>query len=148
MTEQASGIIVRTFEDALPVIYSLVNELPDAAIRQPLPWLTVIGWNYDKSIRNGMPPEEENRGMIALQDAIDGLERDGFLRHAYSRTGNGKKELVYYINDRDAFLAQFNGAMHGHPRYPIEITFYEDPEWKDFARLLEDFSRVKGDGGN
>jgi hypothetical protein len=147
MTTEATGIIVRAYEDGLPVIYALVNELPSVEIRTPLPWLTVISWTYDKTVRNGMPPEVENQRMISLQDAIESSERPGFLRHAYSRTGNGKKELVYYIHDRDAFLAEFNAAVAGHPRYPIAIDFYEDPDWSDFSKLLDDFSAADPGGG-
>ena len=46
--------------------------------------------------------------MLALQHAVDELEEAALCRHAYSRTGNGLKELVYYLVDRDEFMVAFN----------------------------------------
>lgn len=138
---QDLGIIGKATEDGLPVIFKFVDELPTPETRQKFRWLTVISWKYDRSIRNGMPPEDTNKQMIALEDAIDELERAALCRHAYSRTGNGLKEFAYYIPDRDEFMAAFNRALRKHPRYPIEITFYEDENWEDFQKLRRRFKR-------
>ena len=138
--DQPKGTIGRTYEDGKPVIYKFVNELPPAEPRSRLPWLTVITWEYDGDDNNGMPAEAEREGMINLEQAIDGIEADGAARHAYSRTGNDLKELVYYIHDQDQFMASFNQVLANHPRYPIEIEFYEDPDWEDLQELLEDFA--------
>ncbi|SDK61396.1 DUF695 domain-containing protein [Microbulbifer yueqingensis] len=141
--EEGKGIIGRVYENGAPVIYKFVNELPGDDIRAGLPWLAVISWKYDGSSNNGMPLEKDNQGMIALEDAIeDHIESDGFLRHVYSRTGNDLKELVYYIGDQERFLEALNNTLGSHPRYPIEINFYEDRSWEDFRRLLTDFSNA------
>jgi len=141
---EATGIIARKDEDGFPVIFKLVNELPDAPIREALPWLTVISWKYDGASRNGMPPNDVNQRMIILENAIDGLVAAGFMRHAYSRTGNGLKEFAYYIHDRDAFIGQFNAALAAHAPYPIAIDFYSDPEWQDFKVILESIAVAPG----
>jgi Family of unknown function (DUF695) len=138
---QDLGIIGETKEDGLPVIFKFVDELPNQETRQKFRWLTVISWKYDRSIRNGMPPDSTNKQMIALEDAIDELEKAALCRHAYSRTGNGLKELVYYLSDRDQFMAAFNNALREHPRYPLEIKFYEDEKWEDFQNVRGRFKR-------
>jgi hypothetical protein len=141
--EEEKGIIGRIYEDGVPVIYKFVNEFPEGTIRSKLSWLTVISWKYDGSANNGMPLNDENRRMITLEDAIEeNIENDQVLRHVYSRTGNNLKELVYYINAQDSFLEAFNKTLSGHPRYPIEINFYQDTDWEDFKRLLNDFSKA------
>ena len=66
-SNEPAGIIVKADEDGIPVIYSLVDEFPAGSIRQPLEWLTVIGWRYDGTSRNGMPPPEVNSKMMALE---------------------------------------------------------------------------------
>ena len=129
------GIVGESKEDGLPVIYKFVDEAPSQETRERFPWLTVISWKYDRSIRNGMPPEDTNKQMLALEHAVDELGEAALCRHAYSRTGNGLKELVYYIANRDEFMGAFNNALRKHPRYPIEIKFYEDREWDDFQKL-------------
>ena len=128
----ASG---ETKEDGLPVIFKFVDELPSQDTRERFRWLTVISWKYDGSVRNGMPPESTNKQMIALEHAIDEIEEAALCRHAYSRTGNGLKELVYYISDQGQFMDAFNNALSEHPGYPIEINFYDDQEWEDFQKL-------------
>jgi hypothetical protein len=141
-----TGVIGRSVEEGLPVIWKFVNEPPSDAKRQQLTWLTVVGWKYDGSSNNGMPPQEENERMLTLEDALEQhVEKVDFCEHAYSRTGNNLKEFVYYINDRETFSAALNAALKTHPRYPISITFYEDPEWKEFMRLLTDFSEKEGE---
>ena len=138
---EPQGVIGRVRENGLPVIYKFVNQMPEPASRAPLPWLTVIAWTYDGDDNNGMPGDADNQAMVQLEDVIEEQLDDGRrLRHAYSRTGNNLKELVYYSADRDGFIDAFNGALDGYPRFPIEINFYEDPDWKDLRRLLEDFS--------
>ena len=137
--EQEKGIIGEIQEDGLPVIYRLVDELPDQDIRASYSWLTVVSWKYDGLDRNGMPPEGTNQRMIALEHAIDALEETELCRHAYSRTGNHLKELVYYISSREQFMEALNSALAHHPPYPIEINFYDDTEWEDFQKLLDLF---------
>ena len=137
MEAQEKGIIAQYSEDSFPVVLKLVDEFPDEAVRSKFRWLTVISWKYDGSENNGMPIEEVNLGMIRLEDSIeDSIETEGCCRHAYSRTGNSLKEFVYYIENRDEFLEVFNKALESHPRYPIEINFYEDEQWEDFQRIL------------
>lgn len=139
---QGVGIIGETREDGLPVVFKFVDEYPAPDTRTNFPWLTVISWKYDGNERNGMPPKEVNERMIALEHVIaESLEDKGLCRHAYSRTGNNLKELVYCIADREDFTTALNRALQTHPRYPIEINFYEDPEWQDFRKLLELFNR-------
>jgi len=129
------GIIGEIEEEGLPVVFKLVDEATSVETRERFRWLTVISWKYDRSVRNGMPSQDTNEAMLALEHAIDGLEDSALCRHAYSRTGNGLKELVYYISDRAEFMSAFNDALNGHPRYPIEINFYEDYEWADFEKV-------------
>jgi hypothetical protein len=140
--EEEKGVIGRVHENGQPVIYKFVNEMPSTSIRDQLQWLTVISWKYDGVSNNGMPQADENQNMINLEDIIeDNIENDQVLRHAYSRTGNNLKELVYYIHDQDQFLEVFNKVMSRQPRCPIEIVFYEDKIWDDFQKVLNDFSK-------
>ena len=136
------GIIGRTFEDNFPVIFKLVDELPDETTVGALPSLTVISWKYDGSSNNGMPTQDAHKPMKDLELAIESeIVREDFCRHAFSRTGNGLKELVYYVADRDAFMSKLNAALCNHPRYPIEIDFYDDPQWDSFIGLLNAFRK-------
>lgn len=137
MEAQETGVIAQYSEDGFPVVLKLVDEFPGDSIRSKYTWLTVISWKYDGATNNGMPLEEVNRAMIKLEQTIeDSIEPKGHCWHAYSRTGNNLKELVYYIKSRDEFIEAFNKALEQQPRYPIEINFYKDQKWEDFLRIL------------
>ncbi|AUZ85989.1 DUF695 domain-containing protein [Methylophaga nitratireducenticrescens] len=129
--------------NGMPVVYKFLSQLPNEEERAKLNWLTVISWKYDGSTNNGMPPQETNKSMIALEDSLETIVGDGQIYEmAYTATGNDLKEFVYYITDRDVFMTNFNEALSGHPRYPLEINFYEDPDWSDLSKLLADFSNA------
>ena len=123
-----------------PVVYKFINEFPDKVTRHRLPWLTVVSWKYDGSSNNGMPPKEVNESMIKLEDGLETIkDRENLYLDVYSATGNNLKEFVFYIADREQFMANFNQALNGHPVYPIEINFYEDKEWSELEKLQSDF---------
>ena len=143
---EPKGVIGRSYKDGLPVIWKFVNEEPSDDTRAALPWLTVISWRYEDSDNNGMPNKATNERMIQLEDAIrDGVAAAGFCEHAISKTGSNQKELIYYIHDSDSFLERLNIALRLQDRYPIEITFYEDPDWKEHGNARALFNKEKGE---
>lgn len=145
-TSEPKGVIGRSYKGGLPVIWKFVNEEPNVDTQEALPWLTVISWEYDDSDNNGMPAKVTNERMIQLEDAIrDGVVAAGFCEHAISKTGSNLKELIYYIHDRDSFLERLNIALRSHERYPIEIAFYEDPDWKEHGNARALFDKDKGE---
>lgn len=140
------GVIGESYEDGLPVIWKFVNDAPSDDTREALSWLTVISWEYDGSENNGMPEKVLDQRMIQLEDAIEeGVVASGFCEHAISKTGSNLKELIYYIHDRDSFLERLNTALRAHERYPIEIAFYEDPDWKEHGNARALFDKGKGE---
>ena len=140
------GIIGEYYENDFPVIVKFVNRIPHETTQSKLPMLTVISWKYDGSQRNGMPLKEVNQRMIKLEEAIATSNLDNELfKHAYSRTGNNLKELVYYSSSQEEFMQNLNKTLSKHERYPIEISFYEDKEWCEFNKLLNDFKANEKD---
>lgn len=141
-SNEPKGIIGKSYKDGLPIIWKFVNELPEESIREKLQNLVVILWEYDGSQNNGMPSKEINNQMIELESAIeDKISRESFLHHAYSKTGNNSKELVYYAHDTDQFMEKLNQALSENPRYPLDISFYEDSEWGDIQNVLSLFNK-------
>ena len=129
--------------NGMPVVYKFLSQLPNNKEREKLSWLTVVSWKYDGSTNNGMPPQDTNDSMVVLENALEKINGDGQIYEmAYTATGNGLKEFVYYISDRDKFMEKFNEALSGQPGYPLEINFYEDPDWSDLSKLLADFGNA------
>jgi len=140
--KEPKGVIGEVYINGFPIIYKFVNEFPHEDLRSKYPRLVVVSWEYDGSRKNGMPENSVNEKMMQLEDALEeGIENLGISTHVYSRTGNNLKEFVYHIRNDEEFIEALNSTLSSHKRYPIEITFYEDKEWKDFKELLSDFHK-------
>ena len=140
-SENETGVIGRAYENGMPVIYAFDNSNPSQDLISQFPWLTIVSWKYDGSSKNGMPPEETNSQMIKLEDTLSAkCENSPNSTWVFNRTGNHLKEFVYYIKDRDLFIEKLNESLSAHPRYPIEINFYNDATWSELRGLLKDFS--------
>ena len=85
-----------------------------------------------------MPDTATNAGMLELENALGRIERPGGCYEAYRRIGRDLREFVFHISDRDQFLSELNQQLAGHPQYPIEIKFFEDPLWSDVQELIDD----------
>jgi len=140
LPDEKTGVIGRVIEHDMPVIYSFDSNLPVPEMLQSLGWLAVVSWKYDGSTNNGMPPQELNQRMILLESSIEEHAWGSQLYRAYGRTGNGRKELVYYTSSQETFLQGINAALTGIPVFPINITFYADAGWEDLKRLQSDFA--------
>jgi Family of unknown function (DUF695) len=141
-SSEPTGRIVRTEKDGKSILWTYVPAMPSDEEQRSCPWLTVLRWHYDGSENNGMPNEEANLGMLAIDKAIGTFERPRYCTEAYRRVGDDLREFVLYVADRDDFLASLNKALADHPRYPIEIKFYEDNNWSDLEKLINDFKKI------
>ena len=143
-SSEKRGRIVKTLKDGMPILWTYVPVMPTEDAKPATPWLTVVRWEYDGSENNGMPRPEENQRMLELEAALDKIVRPEFCVEAYRRVGAGLREFVYYIADRDRFLAEFNDDVAEVPRHPIEIRFYLDESWSELQELIDDFSEIDG----
>lgn len=71
---EVKGRIVRTWKNDQRILWTYVPELPAQDVRRAMPWLTVLGWEYDGSEREGMPTAEENQHMLTLDVALGKME--------------------------------------------------------------------------
>jgi hypothetical protein len=139
--EKETGVIGKVYENGLPVIYAFVNEDPTQENIARFSSLTIISWEYDGSNNNGMPEEEINMQMLTLEDALSQeFENSTNSMWVFNRTGNNLKEFAYYINSRDKFIEDLNKALSSHPQFPIDIKFYDDPNWLEITQLLKEFN--------
>lgn len=118
------------------VIYRFISDDINNSVKLRFGWLTVIIWKYDKTENGGMPSKSLLPDMNAFEDAVYSMinERDLGI-NVYVKTGSGKREYAYYIQDRESFTKYLNEALSGHKVYPIEIVFYEDKKWSDFEKM-------------
>jgi hypothetical protein len=137
---EATGRIVRTEKDGMAILWTYVPEMPNEFDRRSRPWLAVLSWSYNGSMNNGMPDVSTNEAMLALDEALGTIEKANFCGEAYRRVGYNLREFVFYVAERESFMGALNEVLADQPRYPLEIKFYEDGDWSDFRKLIEDFS--------
>lgn len=134
--EEPNWIVAETQESGNRVILKFLGEMPADEAREAFGVLSVIAWKYDGAANEGLPSAAERERMNTLEDTLDLIDAV-ILRPAFTRTGNNVKELAYYIGDREQFLASLNRVLRNHPRYPIEISFYDDPQWRELGQFIE-----------
>lgn len=106
---------------------------PDLA---SLTWAIVIQWAYESDQQ--MPPAEVNAAQQSFEAALDPLAPSSHSELVHVSTGMGLKEWVFYARSREEFMGELNELLSGHPGYPIEIHFYEDPAWEVWEDLVKD----------
>lgn len=124
-------------QDGLPVIYSYRQNRPNAADYRDYPHALRVRWSYDRELRSGMPPEAVYASQRGFEAAIESVGEGmvGFLMLV--RTGNGRKEWLYYVRDLDAWLDQFNACLEEHQPYPLDLDNWPDPEWQTWQALAD-----------
>jgi hypothetical protein len=106
---------------------------PDLA---SLVWAILIHWPYESA--EPMPPAEVNQAQLRFESALDPLASSSHSELVQVTTGMGLKEWIFYARTREQFLDELNTLLAGHPRYPIEIEFVEDPAWKVWEDMVKD----------
>lgn len=100
----------------------------------------VIRWPYESE--NGMPPSDVNQQQLAFEAALDPLSGENEISELVQVfTGMGTKEWTYYARNRERFMSHLNQLLAGHPRYPLEIEFYDDPAWEMWDEFRQSIQR-------
>jgi hypothetical protein len=128
--------IARTQEQGREVLLRFRSCIPPGVETGDYPHLVNIHWAFDGQASAGMPPPELHLRMRELEDLLEALEGPalGFL--VVSITGNNRKEWVWYVADRDAYMKRVNEALAGGEPYPVEFESVEDPAWSSYTSLL------------
>ena len=106
----------------------------------------VIQWVYPEQEGTAKPPDAEWNRMERFEDAISDLMWERGCSYLMNiSTGLGMREWCFYARNRDDFMKRFNAALASHQRYPVEIKFYDDPEWKVWLDLRYAYERSGGE---
>lgn len=99
---------------------------PDRPDLASLVWAIVIQW------------PEVSPAQQTFEEALDPLASSPHSELVHVSTGMGLKEWIFYARSREEFMAELNELLAGHPRYPIDIEFFEDPEWEVWEDMVKD----------
>lgn len=96
-----------------------------------------IYWKYEASA-NGMPTEKEADLMNKAQETLRTVvEKDKLAILTGVYTGNNERTMVFYARTAKVFGERLNDALKNFPLLPITIYVEKDPEWNEYAEMLE-----------
>ena len=102
------------------------------------PTAVVIEWEYAE---DGLPDQEALEQIHAFEQQITGLNNPtGNSIKVHIIRGSGLSELCYYVRDYDTFMRELNGALASSPKLPIQIEFFQDPEWQYRSSIISNFA--------
>jgi Family of unknown function (DUF695) len=132
--EEWSIVTLRNEELGQAAVMRVRFERPNRGDLATLHLAIVVKWPYESA--NQMPPPEANEQQLQFERALDPLMPSEFSELAHVSTGVGLKEWIFYARDKEVFMRRFNELLAGHPIYPLEIEFYDDPNWQVWADLV------------
>lgn len=127
----------RMDEDGASIALRFRSAVPRGISTADYPWLINIYWPFEGNGNDGMPSPELYDRMARLETLLDALEGAGQGFLVLSVTGHNRKEWVWYVSDRDAYMARANQALSGEVEpFPLEFESSQDPTWSSFTVLL------------
>jgi hypothetical protein len=132
--EDWSVVTLRNEESGRAAVLRVRFEKPARRDLALLRTAIVVQWPYPDT--NPMPPAEINEQQRQFERALDPLMPSELSELVHVSTGVGLKEWIFYARDSATFMLRFNELLEGQPAYPLNIEFYDDPEWRVWADLV------------
>lgn len=108
--------------------------VPEKVKPSAYPNMIAVSWKFNSE--SGMPSSTEKEQMNLLEDRISNEvepNKIGFLTVVV--TGNNVCEWQFYAKDQQEFMRLLNKALTGKPRFPIQISFQNDPKWLAYQQF-------------
>jgi uncharacterized protein DUF695 len=125
----------RSVDNGLPIMVRVRDEAPADAKRYP--YLVSILWRYDGSVNSGLPDPGTLEQMGSCETALYGVEAKDIAVMVACITGDGRREWLWYIRDKTAFMQHLNTALASLPKCPIELEVSDDAEWNAYRMLRQ-----------
>jgi len=136
-TEEEPWVMAEGSEDELPVNFRMRECVPAGIETTSYPRLINIHWRCESPENQGMPTKGVHDQMVELEQALESIEGPELGFMVLSKTGNRRKEWIWYVANEDQFFGRFSETLKGRSRFPIEIEAADDPTWKNYIRALE-----------
>jgi len=97
----------------------------------------IIFWSFEGG-PSGLPDHGQAEEMGAFEDAIiAALDPDRLAILAFVFTASGQREWHFYVSDVGQVGERINEALAGKPIFPIELHVEDDPDWSEFAAVIQ-----------
>jgi hypothetical protein len=139
MDETADNFAVLQGEvDGHPVIAVLNRQSISAERKKRTPWFVSIVTFFETTAAEGMPPAQDVLDLSAWEDRLHGIITAACPNAVYVGrvTGNGQRELMYYVEEPDAVINVLKGAEPQESR-PFSFQVRIDDDWSEVSAYVE-----------
>lgn len=91
----------------------------------------LVSWSYPESGSR----DEVFHAMEGFEELLRPLWFGPSACLALVQTFADSREWTFYTPSPDAFTAEFNRLLSGHPRFPIQLTLESDPQWSRWRKF-------------
>lgn len=122
------------YADGRKKVFRLRRSPPEGLNTIDFTCSVIIDWTYP-----GEMPDQAQMAIIRqFEDCIEVLDApQGDSVQMHIITGNGKREWCYYCKNYADFIGRFNGLLKDKPRFPIEIEYEENTDWRYWKQIAE-----------
>ncbi len=116
--------------DGHPLIAMIDMSLRDYGEKPTLPFFLSVGTRLANPTKDGFPTNTEADDLNAWEDTIDArLRPRGNIVFVGRVTSNGERELLYYVDRRDPFVATLRSLSESHSTRPFAFRCERDDKW-------------------
>jgi hypothetical protein len=129
-----SWALAEASDDGRPLVFRFRTGFPSTVKRSRFPLMIAITWRFESD--SGMPSNREKASMDDLEESLSHVvESTGKAVLTVIVTGNEVREWQFYTRSQDEFMRLLNQALAGKPRFPIEISTDDDPDWEAYSKF-------------
>lgn len=122
------------YDDGTGKIFRVRKTPPSDACEQTLSTCVVVEWPLD----GDMPSKELMAHINTFEDALESLNSEnGESVQFHIITGGGIREYCYYTTSYEWFINEFSELLSQLPRYPVNIEYQENTDWRYWRKILE-----------
>ncbi|WP_169308294.1 DUF695 domain-containing protein [Ferrimonas aestuarii] len=136
ISEESRYFVAEGLEDGNVVVYRAPQSVPSGTLESTYPTLINIYWPFDSN-DSGMPSPDINDQLALFENTTSSLDAAGISHLMLVVTGNGRKEWIWYVNDVESWLDQFNSLLSAHDVFPIELEMEVDEDWSTYHQFIE-----------
>ena len=126
-------------QDGLPMIIRGRKNLGEIAGAGSHPKLLWIVWEYEVNTPTGLPASELHAAMADFEDIfLPALEQELLCVFFCVIIHNGAKRWAAYTSDVRSTGERFNSVLADRQPFPVQLTAWDDPEWQEYWKLMDD----------
>lgn len=135
LTENNSWLMTAVkYDDGTGKIFRVRETPPKDVSAEKLSTCVIVEWPLD----GDMPSKELMAHINTFEDAIESLNDDsGDSVQFHIITGQGLREYCYYTTSYEWFINKFSELLSHLPRYPVNIEYQENTDWRYWEQILE-----------